>query len=457
MSLDTARLESFILEKMSKTKLPSLVISIISGDRIVYSRAFGYRDLENFVPADTETVYGIGSITKSFTSLAIMSLVEEGKLSIYDPVDKYVPLDLRPCGEKILIWHLMTHSSGIPALAYAEAYIRSFVGEENATWLPIASYEDMISFLREADEWAVARPGERYFYLNEGYVLLGMIIEKISGYKYEEYIRRRILDPLEMKRTYLYKSDVEKDPNVAIPYVVDRDGNIKRSSFPYGITSDGGLLSNAKDLSKYIMFLINRGVYNGNEIISRRSIEEMEKIWINTGEGYYGPEGYGLGLRIIPNFFGRKLVGHGGSVLVYTAYIGYIESEKLGVVVLTNTTGYSPTFIGQYALALALGRDPEKELRFVYYERVYDKLVGDYVSYRSTIRTRVERRGPILYLVSKGKYTGWELPLFPKELREDEYIFTTPSLGVETPVEFRVRKDGSIELIYERYKFVKVR
>jgi len=457
MNIDLGRLESFILEKMSRTKLPSLVISIIRGDEVVYSRAFGYRDLENFVPANTETIYGIGSITKSFTSLAIMSLVEEGRLSLYDPVDKYISIDLRPKGERILVWHLLTHSSGIPALAYAEAYIRSFVGEENASWLPIASHEDMLSFLRGADEWAVAKPGERYFYLNEGYVLLGMLIEKLTSVRYEEYVKKRILEPLGMNRTYFYKNDVDKDPNVAVPYVVDKDGNIKRSVFPYGISSDGGLLSNASDLSKYIMFLINRGVFRGTEIINRRSIEEMEKIWINTGEGYFGQEGYGLGLRIIPNFFGRKLVGHGGSVLVYTAYIGYIESEKIGVVVLTNTTGYSPTFIGQYALALALGRDPEKELRFIYYDRVLDKLVGDYISFRSTIRARVERRGSILYLVSRGKYTGWELPLFPKEFREEEYIFTTPSLGIDIPVEFIVRKDGSIELIYERYKLVKTR
>lgn len=455
--MDIAKLENFILEKISKTKIPSLVIALVKNNEIIYSRAFGYRDLENYIPANIETIYGIGSITKSFTALAIMSLVEEGKLDLYDPVDKYLPIDLRPKGEKILVWHLLSHSSGIPALAYAEAYIRSFVGEEGATWLPIASHEDMFSFLRGADEWAVARPGERYFYLNEGYVLLGSLIEKITGMRYEEYVKKRILEPLGMRRTYFYKQDVEKDPNVAVPYVIDRDGVVKRSVFPYGITSDGGILSNAIDLSRYISFLMNRGVYEGREIISRRSIEEMEKIWIDTGEGYFGREGYGLGLRIIPDFFGRKLVGHGGSVLVYTAYVGYIESEKIGVVVLVNTSGYTPSFIGQYALALYLGRDPEKELKFVFYDRVLDKLVGDYATYKSTIRARVERRGSILYIVSRGRYTGWEIPLFPKEFRDREYLFTTPSLGIDVPVTFIEKSNGDIEMIYERYKFTKIR
>ncbi|MCC6030494.1 MAG: serine hydrolase [Desulfurococcales archaeon] len=451
---DLYKLESFILEKISKTKLPSLTISLIKDDEIIYMRGFGYRDLENFIPADPDTIYGIGSITKSFTALSIMTLVEEGKISLDDYVDKYIPIDLRPGGEKIRIWHLLSHTSGIPALGYAEAYIRSFIGEENVTWLPIASHEDMISFLREADKWAVSPPGRQYYYLNEGYVLLGMIIEKLSGVKYEEYVKKRILEPLEMRRTYFYKNDVDKDPNVATPYVIDRDGNLKRSVFPYGITADGGLLSNVRDLSKYIMMLINRGRSGGKEIVSRESIEEMEKIRIETPGGYFRGEGYGLGLRIISDFFGRKLVGHGGSVHVYNAYLGYIPSERIGVSVLTNAPGYSPTFIGQYALALMLGRDPEKELVYILHERVYEKLVGDYVSYKETMKVKIERRGPLLYITFRGKYVVWDIPLVPEKIGENEYVFYSPSLGAKTPAVFYER-DGKIEMIYERYKFVK--
>ncbi|MEM1650113.1 MAG: serine hydrolase, partial [Sulfolobales archaeon] len=339
---------------------------------------------------------------------------------------------------------------------YAEAYIRSAVGEEIGSWLPIAGYDNMISFLRGSDEWAVARPGERYFYLNEGYVLLGMIVEKVSGMKYEDYVRKRILEPLGMRRTYFYKEEVERDPNVAVPYVIDRDGRLRRSVFPYGVTSDGGLLSNARDLSRYITMLINRGRYEDREIISRRSIEEMEKIRVETPGGYFRGEGYGFGLRITEDFFGRKLVGHGGSVLVYTAYIGYIESERLGVVVLANASGYSPSFIGLYALALALGRDPERELPFVRYERILEKLEGDYETFRSTMRVRIERRDSLLYMVSRGRYITWDLPLIPERFEDREYIFYTPSLGARIPVIFSER-NGVIEMIYERYKFVKKR
>lgn len=452
--MNIERLESFILEKMSKTKLPSVVISIVKKGEVIYSRGFGFRDYENAIPANTETIYGIGSITKSFTSIAILSLAEAGKLSIDDPVNLYVPLDLKPHGEKIRIWHLLSHSSGIPALAYAEAYIHSIIGEEDATWLPIASYQDMISFIRDADQWAVSRPGEKYFYLNEGYVILGMIIEKVSGIKYEEYVRRKILEPLGMKRTYFYKEDVEKDTNVAVPYVIDKEGRLKKSVFPYGITSDGGLLSNAKDLSKYIIMLINRGKFNNVEILSRENIEEMEKPRIEVPGGYFSGESYGLGLRVTTDFFGRKLVGHGGSVFVYTAYIGYIPSEEIGVIILANGTGYTPSFIGQYALALMLGRDPEKELVFVKHERILEKLVGEYETYKSTLRARVERKGNILYLITRGKYSAWEIPLIPENFENNVYQFYVPNLGAKVPVTFYER-NGSIEIIYERYKFIK--
>ncbi|MEL9929813.1 MAG: serine hydrolase [Sulfolobales archaeon] len=454
--MDISKLENFVLEKISRTRLPSLVILLVEDGETRYSKAFGFRDYENALPADIDTVYGIGSITKSFTAFSIMSLVEEGRISLEDPVNRYVPIDLRPKGEIIRIWHLLSHTSGIPALAYAEAYIRSAVGEEIGSWLPIAGYDNMISFLRGSDEWAVARPGERYFYLNEGYVLLGMIVEKVSGMKYEDYVRKRILEPLGMRRTYFYKEEVERDPNVAVPYVIDRDGRLRRSVFPYGVTSDGGLLSNARDLSRYITMLINRGRYEDREIISRRSIEEMEKIRVETPGGYFRGEGYGFGLRITEDFFGRKLVGHGGSVLVYTAYIGYIESERLGVVVLANASGYSPSFIGLYALALALGRDPERELPFVRYERILEKLEGDYETFRSTMRVRIERRDSLLYMVSRGRYITWDLPLIPERFEDREYIFYTPSLGARIPVIFSER-NGVIEMIYERYKFVKKR
>ncbi len=122
--MDYEKLESFIFEKMSKTYLPGLSIAIVNGEEIAYSKGFGFKDLEYGLKATPQTLYGIGSVTKSFTALSIMRLAEEGKLSLDDCVSKYVPLNLESKGEPVKVWHLLCHASGIPALAYAEALVR---------------------------------------------------------------------------------------------------------------------------------------------------------------------------------------------------------------------------------------------------------------------------------------------------------------------------------------------
>lgn len=448
------RLEGFILDRMSRHKVPGMSVSVFSSDRVLYSRGHGFRDLERFSPADAGTLYGIGSVTKSFTCASIMILQEEGRLSIDDYVDSYVPFGIRPVGERVRIWHLMSHTSGIPALAYAEAYIRSTIGEEDAAWLPISRKEDILTFLSGSEAWAVSRPGERYFYLNEGYVILGLLIERVSGHRYEDFVRRRILEPLGMRRSYFSREDVEKDGGMAAPYALDREGKVVRTQFPYGVTSDGGLVSNVEDMARYTMMLMNRGRLGDVEILSRESVEEMERIRITYPYAQFPGEGYGLGLRIVPSFLGTKLVGHGGSLLVHTAYMGYMPEKGLGAVVLENSPAYLPANVGMYALALAMDKDPEKELEPIRAERVLERLAGVYETFKSTTRVRVERRGPILVMISRGRLSGFELPLVPQRLGEGEHEFFVPDLGRRIPVYFR-EGEGGVEMIYERYKFVK--
>ena len=455
MKLDIGRLESFIFEKMSRTKIPGLSIAIVEKDRVVYAKGFGFRDVENGLKATPSTLYGIGSITKSFTALAIMRLVEKGLLSLDDPVEKHLPgFDIRPFGEPIRIEHLLSHTSGIPALAYAEAFISRVVEDEPA-WSPIAGCSDVLAFMRRAGEWVEARPGEKFFYLNEGYVLLGCVVEKVSGVKYEEFVKKEILEPLEMKRSYFSKEEVEKDPDVATPYIFDRERRWVRSRFPYGVTADGGLISNALDLTNYLAMCINRGVFKGREVFPRNAIEEVERPRVRVPYEVFGGESYALGWRVTPNFLGYRLISHGGSVLVYTAYVGYLPEVGVGVAVLQNISAYPPSYIGMYALALALGRDPEKELPFIKLDRVLDKLTGIYETYMGTMRIEVVRRGDTLFIERRGRYVHESTPLVLEELSEDNPRFYVQNGGAKIPVEFRISNKG-VEMIYERYKLRKV-
>ncbi len=446
------KIDRFILEKMSETKIPSISLGILKDGAIVYKRGYGFKDISRALASDEHTLYGVGSITKSFTALAIMQLEEKGKLSVEDPVDKYIKGVPKAFQNNVTIHHLLTHSSGIPALAYAEAYIRGLLGVDDR-WLPITGVRDLISFMRDAHLWRESDPGKRFFYLNEAYVLLGEIISRASGVTYTEYIKKHILTPLKMNRSFFTEEEVVKDGNWAKPYVIDHEGKHVESRFPFGITSDGGLISNVMDLMKYIEMYIHKGRYGGNKLVSKEYIDKMETPYIKFSYELFGGESYGYGLIITPNFFGYKLVGHSGSLLVHTGYIGYIREKNIGVALLANASGYRLSYIGAYILALLLDKDPMK-IHFIKNEEIMKKLEGEYKTYMGTMTAKVVKRDSLLYLIMKEGARETEIPLFPQELREDYALFTTNVSWREYQIEFTISED-KVDLIYERYKFRK--
>jgi CubicO group peptidase (beta-lactamase class C family) len=446
------RIESFILEKMSEYKMPSVSIAIVEDGKAIYKRGFGFRDISNALPADENTLYGVGSITKSFTALSIMQLVEKGLVSLDDNIEKYLKVVPRAFRD-VTIHHLLTHSSGIPALAYAEAYIRGLTGVDGS-WLPINKPEDIAIFMDRAHKWRESKPGERFFYLNEGYATLGKIIEKVSGLRYTEYVHKNILKPLKMKNSFFNHEHESIEENWAKPYIIDERGEIKESRFPFGIESDGGLISNVMDLTRYINMYINNGRYDGEAIIDRASIEMMEKLYIRLPYQEFGGEGYGYGLIITPNFYGYKLIGHSGSLLVHTGYMGYIRDKGIGVAVLSNASGYRLSFIGKFVLASLLNKKPG-EMYFVMNEIILKKLEGDYQTYKNTTKAKVLKEDSVLYLIIREGGRERRIPLIPKVIEEDYVSLETYVSWRRYNVEFYI-KDNKIDLIYERYKFRKV-
>ena len=446
-----AKLEEFIFAKMSETKLPGLSAAVVKGDEVIWAKAFGFRDLECGLAATPHTLYGIGSVTKSFTALSIMQLAEQGKLRLDDPVDSYVPINIRPDGEAIRISHLMSHSSGIPGLAYAEAVIRGATGA-GENWFPIANCSDLLTFMADAQDWTLGRPGERWFYLNEGYAILGYIIEKCSSMSYEEYVSRYVLAPLGMERSFFSRGDVEKDTDAAIPYIVTRDGERKPSTYPYGgISADGALISSVLDISKYVAMYLGGGERNGVRLISKESVEMMAAPQVALPHrGPFGQGSYAYGLSITPDFLGHRIVGHGGSVLVATAYMGFIPEQHMGIVLLANGSGYPLSQLGLYGLAMLLDKDPE-ELPFVKIEKNLTELVGRYETYKGTMKAQVKRRGDFLAIEIKDKYNDLVVTLVPDEVEGDVRTFYSLGAGIKLPVEFRVNGTG-VDLIYERYR-----
>ncbi|MEM2615448.1 MAG: serine hydrolase domain-containing protein, partial [Thermoplasmatales archaeon] len=186
-SRELEKFDDFIFSKVTETKLPSVTISILNRNQIIHTRAFGFKNVVDAIPADIDTIYGIGSVSKSFTSLAISKLVEDGLLDFHDKITDFFPSLLGRGFDDVEIHHLLSHTSGIPGLGWAETLIYYATGKTK-NWLPITTADDMASFLNEASGWRESPPGSKFFYLNEGYFLLGELISKVSGKSYGEYV-----------------------------------------------------------------------------------------------------------------------------------------------------------------------------------------------------------------------------------------------------------------------------
>lgn len=454
MSLDFGDLETFILEKMRESKTPGLSIAMVEDDEIKYAKGFGFRNISDGLQATPRTLYGIASATKSFTALAVMQLVEQGKLSLDDPVERYVPAFPRIFGESPTIHHFLSHSSGLPNLGSVDAFIFGSLGFDD-NWLPITTPEEVANFVKDAGEWAVAKPGKQFLYSNECYILLGHIVSKLSGIPYEEYVRKNILDPLKMTRSFYSKADVDKEADVATPYIIDKDRKYIPSSYPYrgATTASGGLISNVLDLSKYLLMCIEAGRYDGKELVSRRMFEAMEEPHIPLSWRVYGNESYGYGWWTIPDFFGCKLVEHTGWLTVSSAFVGYVREKRIGVAILGNPAGRLEQ-IGQFAIAQLIGEDAQK-LPSVRQDRILRKLEGDYETYKSTVRFTVKRQGDLLIAQFKNKYIESSTPLIPETLEENRAVFTYFSDGAKLTSEFNM-SGGKIEWIFDPYKAIKI-
>ncbi|HEX7022661.1 MAG TPA: serine hydrolase [Trueperaceae bacterium] len=455
--MDFRRFESVVFDKMAASRLPGLSVSLVRDGELVYARGFGQRDLARGLAATPDTLYCIGSVTKSFTALAVLQLAERGLLRLDDPVSRHLPFDLEPYGEVVRLEHLLTHSTGLPALAYSEAVIRHANGT-GGRYLPLSGPEDILTFVQDAGDWAETRPGERWFYFNEGYALLGLIVQRVSGRSYTDYVKEEILEPLGMSRRFFAREQLEAQSDVAVPYVLPEGGPPEPGHYVYRtIRSEGGLISSVLDLARYLKVFLEGGA----GVVSRESLAAMMMPRLPmpycTAPELFGSREpvrpdtyYGYALSVDDDFFGRRLVFHGGSVLVATAHLAFLPDHGVGVALLANGSSYPLSQLAETALACMLGEDPA-ELTVALVEDVLGALVGRYETYRGTMRAKVRRQGDFLLLEIEDRAQPERIILVPERLAWPEPAFFTLSAGRRLGVMFR-REDDGVELLYERYK-----
>jgi len=314
-------IEKAVAEEMEKNSVPGLAVAIALDGKIVYAKGFGFSDLENQVPFTAQTVSRIGSVSKSFTALSVMQLVEQGKINLDAEIQTYVttfPKKQAP----ITIRQLLGHQGGI----------RHY--KDNGEMLSNVRYADVESALAIfKDDPLVNEPGEKYSYTTYGYNLLSRAVEAASGERFTDYVERHIINPLAMKQTYF--DDRFKIIPRRAHFYTRLNNTSPVTNVPQVDQSNkwggGGLLSTVEDLVKYA------AAYDGDKLAKRDTIARMFTAQ-KTRDGK--PTAYGFGWTIATDQ-GKLRIEHSGGSTGATAILTKYPEQGLIIAALVNCDHYS--------------------------------------------------------------------------------------------------------------------
>jgi CubicO group peptidase (beta-lactamase class C family) len=425
----TEKVDEFVNQYISKKHIPGVAVLVKQNGTIVLSKGYGYANLEHKVPVKPETIFQSGSVGKQFTATAIMMLVEEGKLQLTDPISKY--LKVPDSWDKITIAHLLSHTSGLGD------YPESFSLQKDYT-------EDEL-FKMITGQKLNFKPGEKYAYSNLAYVTLGILIRKISGQFYGDFLQEHIFKPLGMNSTRII-NEADIIPNRAAGYRLVK-GEIKNQEWvspALNTTADGSMYFTIEDLAKWDAAL------ETEQLLKKSSLEKMwTAVVLNDGE----KETYGFGWGVEKTASGHKLVEHGGAWQGFTTHIARYVEDRVSVVVLSNLAGADPTYMahriaGFYDPDLALierkaiSLDPSVLKPYVGEYRLEDrlnmkisivdgKLVSEFASSRNELIPESENT----FFVEDSEYTF--------EFKKDEAgKVKAVIVRVPTELEFKKIKDS---------------
>ncbi len=320
-----------LLQPMFEEEEPGGVFLVSKDCEPIYRKAFGKSNIELDVNMMPENVFQIGSITKQFTATAIMMLEEQGKLNLSDAISKYIP-DY-PNGSKITIHHLLTHTSGIKDFTK----MKSIMGIAKKDMTP----KELVDFFK--DETVDFLPGAQFSYNNSGYVVLGYIIELVSGNTYKDFIETNIFEKLEMNNSR-YASDREIVKNRAYGYHNKGMFTNKMQvslSIPY---ASGSLMSTVDDMLKW------QNAINDNLLLNEKTLQKVfTNYTLNNGDSIN--YGYGWHLKNIDGVPTRE---HGGSIFGFKSMGVYVPSLDIYVIGFSNCDCNSPTKVTRDIAALLI-------------------------------------------------------------------------------------------------------
>ncbi len=343
------RIEKHIQDKVKAGKVPGITVVITSGSDTVYQKSFGYASLEDKKPVNENTLFEIGSCSKAFTGLAVRLLEERGQLSLKNPVTKYIPwfrVNYKGKAVELTVANLLYHTTGIPFRTIGEIPATS---AKNAIELTVRGLVG-----QELDFY----PGKEYKYATLNYDVLGLIIEKVSGKSYEQFIEENILKPLNMNNTYMYRAEAYNRSEMAVGYKIGFMMPREYYAPTYrGNTPAGYIITDAEDLSKWLK--AQTLSFEGNEElknaikkahIPNRSVKPREQDGASYASGW---DVYQKG---------EGELAHGGGNPNFSSYIVFEQEEELAVGILTNIGGVDRfgESIGMGIMDILQGREMEE-------------------------------------------------------------------------------------------------
>jgi CubicO group peptidase (beta-lactamase class C family) len=330
--------EDFVNQALKDWKVPGVVVAVVQDDKVILLKGYGYRDIEKKLPVTPDTLFAIGSITKSFTVTALGMEMDEGKVDWDKPVRDYLPTFKMfdpVLTEQMMIRDLITHRSGLP--------------RHDMVWYSSDfSREDIIRRLQYLEPNKPLR--STFQYNNLMFMTAGYIAGLLNGKSWEDTIRDRILSPLEMNSTNFSLKDSQSSADFALPYRKGNDvkAEVKRMPFDEqcpdrcAIGPAGEINSTAADMSRYVRFHLNKGKLQGKALLSENNVIQMQTPqMVLQGRPEYPEESeasYGMGF-FISQYRGHKRVEHGGNLDGFSSELAFLPNDGIGVIVLTNLDG----------------------------------------------------------------------------------------------------------------------
>jgi len=375
----TDKIDDYVKAQMQTQKIPGLSIAVVRNGEVVKAKGYGLANVELNVPASADTVYQSGSTGKQFTATAVMMLVEEGKLALDDKINKYFP-DSPESWNNITIRHLLTHTSGTTDYPKDFDFRRDYTEAE---------------LLKKAQAIPLAfAPGDKWSYSNLGYVTLGILLSRVTGKFYGEFLQERIFKPLGMNTARII-NEPDIVMNRAAGYRMPK-GELKNQEWvspTMNTTADGSLYLTVLDLAKWDAALYTE------KLLKKSSFDQ---IWtpVKLNDGKTRPYGFGWAFDDVR---GHKLIEHGGAWQGFTSHIARYVDDKLTIIVMTNRAGANPGLIahgvaGLYNPDLTPVEHKEAQVN----PKVFDDYIGEY-ELAPGFTIAITREADKLWLQAKGQ------------------------------------------------------